>query len=197
MSLDLKASITIAVNTEITVLDTTLAYSATNTGGYGTPNPAVGDFTDAALVLHLIDTETLLPSDTDVVQWDGASTIAFYPDFPNTGGIPFVITPVMAGYLSTEKLPDGIYQIDYEITDGESTYTYSDYILNDQATKCCLANLAEKEGCGCENKKSNFDKGWAALEAAQAAMLCQNITNAAKSLQSALSLCLGCGCGCS
>ncbi len=61
----------------ISVYDNTGAYSATNTGGYGSPNPAVGDVTEATLAI------SLRSSDGTFAEYN---LIDVYPTLPNVLG---------------------------------------------------------------------------------------------------------------
>lgn len=195
MALIPKATASVTTQNAFYITDSTGLYSSTNQGGWGAPNPTTGSMVDAALVLHLPDGNTLLPNSTNVVIFNADTSPAFYPTFPNTTGTPFVITGTMAGY-STVKLPDGIYQMDYELaqtTPGTYNYTYSSYIMMDAAVECCLSKLATN-ACKCGNKQNRFIQGWSLLEQARYAILCQNINNAASALQAAQNICAGCGC---
>lgn len=174
------------------VQDATGEYSAANTSGWGTPNPEIADMTNAALSVTLPDATTLLPNGTPIT-WDSSSDPAFYNLFPNTGIPKFVVTGEMAGYGADSKLADGIYQVDYQATNGTITYSYSRYVMVDRTVECCLNKLADS-GCGCGESK-RYSRGTTALGAARAAIECQNITVAAKNLLYAIDICGGCkGC---
>lgn len=181
------------VSRTITVLDLTYLYSITNPGGYGAPNLAIGDVTDAALIITLPDENTLLPG-TEEVTFDGSTDPLFFPSFPNTNLTPFVVNGEMAGYGDGEKLPDGIYKIGYHVTDGTNTYSTTEYLLLDGEATCCLANLAEQVNvskCSCKDA-NNFEEGWLMLDIANASMVCENINAAAAALLRAKELCGGC-----
>jgi len=194
MALELKALSTISTNTDIVTIDTTLPWSATNTGGWGSPNLTIASITDAAIVIHLTDSTTLLPNNNNLKTFDSSTVPLAYPTLPNTIGVPFVLNGEDLGYGVNSKIPDGIIQIDYVVTDGVDTYTYAQYIMIDNTVQCCLSKDAINSGCGC-NGSDRFSRGWSALNSARSAMLCPNITDAAKSLQVAISICNGCS-GC-
>lgn len=200
MALDLKPlDVTANQNRTFTVLDVTLAYSPTNLGGWGAPNPTIAEISSASLVVTLPDPTTKLPDPTNFVTFDAVSTPAFFDTFPNTTFLPFTFTNEDLGGEADTNIPDGIYQFDYSVTDATDTYTSSVYAVMDWAARCCLANLAngvnwKKCGCG-STDKNNFTKGWAYLWGVEANMVCPNITNAAAALVKAQEVCDGCG-GC-
>lgn len=196
MALDLNADFQVdSALATIAVIDLTRPYSSTNVGGYGTPNFAISDATNSAVVLTLTDPTTFMPTG-DEVTFNSASSPACFPLLPNVDYTPFIIDGEMAGYGADSKLPDGIYKAGYQVTDGTITYSSTKYVLIDAEVRCCLANLAEKvdiNKCKC-GKSDSFGEGWYALDVAAAAMVCQNITVAAKALARAKELCGGCGC---
>jgi hypothetical protein len=150
--------------------------------------------TNAAIVVHLTDATTLLPNDSNLKTFDGSTVPLAFPTLPNVLSVPFILTGEDLGYGVGNKCPDGIYQIDYIVTDGTDTYTYSQYIMIDKTVQCCLSKAGVDSGCGCSGS-DRFSKGWVALNNARMAMECPNITDAAKSLQLAISICGGCA-GC-
>lgn len=189
----LKADFEVATNTDITTFDTTGVYGVTNLSGYGTPNPEVGDMTDAAVVFHLTDTTTYLPNDDNLATFDSSTTPPAFPTLPNTTNIGFTVTGEDLGYGVDAKIPDGVLQADYTVTGGGNVYAYSKFILIDATVRCCLSKLALTDGCNCGAGKTKFERGWAALDAAHASMECNDITSAAKNLSRAISICGGCG----
>ena len=84
--------------------------ASTNTGGWGAPNPVIGDATAATLEVFLPDPATGLPKATS------EATIDVFPTLPNTTGVLFNITNVDLGLVATFVLPDGIYRFIYDVT---------------------------------------------------------------------------------
>ncbi len=178
-------------NGTVTFTETTGVYSGTNTHGWGTPNPELGDATEASLTIYLPNATTLLPDSTTSVVIN-----LLAEGFPNTDNTPYIITNEDLGGEADTRIPDGIYQFDYLVyVDDTDAYTASTYVLVDSNVNCCIANLAENVDatkCGCGKAASKFEKASLALTAARFAMDCPNITNAAKNLRAAIEICDGC-----
>jgi len=125
------------------VTDETGIYSASNSGGYGTPNFAISDAIDSRLVVTLPDTTTV--------------TITTYPSFPDDTGL--VIVTVTAAQLGVTELADGIYTITYQVDFNNSNNqtvqkTVTKAITFLAQVGCCvhklIAKVAETD-CTCES----------------------------------------------
>lgn len=194
MALTLKASVTAEETGTFTFNDTTGAYTNNNPTGYGSPNPAIADFTQASLLVQIPVSTTFLPAPTPTTY-----TFNIYPNFPNTGFRTYYIYNSMLGGSASLKCPDGVYNFQYKIYDNnlEVWSTWNENVLMYANTLCCLANLAIAGtnsgcGCGCGSKMSRFEKGMLMLEAAKYSISCNNTTAAAKALLAASELCNGC-----
>jgi hypothetical protein len=194
MALTLKASVTAEETGTFTVQDTTGVYTGNNPTGYGSPNPEIGDFISADMIVAIPEPETFLPAASPSTY-----TVNMYSALPNSGSPLYYIDNSMLGGSTNTKCPDGVYEFTYEAYDdnGEVTYDWNGYVLMYANTLCCLANLAVTGtnsgcGCGCGSKMSRFEKGMLMLEAAKYAMSCNNTTAAAKALLAANELCNGC-----
>jgi hypothetical protein len=132
----------------ITVTDTTGAYNVTtNPGGYGAPNPSVGNFSNYNISCYLPDPVTLLPNTTPVV-------INAYPALPSASNGTFDLTSLLLTGSATTVLIDGWYQFivsaDYNTGLEEGTITLTSNLIMFQIVDCCITNLTVKSiDCGC------------------------------------------------
>lgn len=132
------------------VTDQTGVYNVnTNPGGYGAPNPVVGDFISANVIVTVCDTTTLLPT--------GASyNFNVFPTLPNTNGNGYVIANTDLGLAADQKIPDGVYKFFIEMETIDTTYDTTEYEVFYEIVGCCIDTLTiEAAGCGCssESKK--------------------------------------------
>jgi hypothetical protein len=131
--------------------ETTGQYSfPSNPGGYGAPNLLTTDIDYAKLI----------------ITKNGATTsyTVSMPIPPSTTGtlaIPVYNTDM--GLTSTDKIPDGIYNIKYEVgqlvNGSEVPLSAMDYTVDFvEGLKCCLSKLRKNisipvdNGCGCSDK---------------------------------------------
>lgn len=128
----------------------------TNPGGYGSPNPAVGDFVSFDITVTLPDPTTLLPGGTPVV-------INAFPSLPSNSNGTFTITNVDLGLESGTKLIDGVYQFDIIASTVGDEYEYSTKAVYSDIVACCIRTMtAEASTCGCSSdsdKIRNLVKG--------------------------------------
>lgn len=145
----------------VTVTDNTGVYNAgTNPGGYGAPNPSVGNFTNFNISCYLPDPVTLYPSSTPVV-------IDAYPALPSSANGTFDLTSLLLTGSATTVLIDGWYQFivgaDYNTGLEEGTVTSTNNLIMFEIVDCCITNLTVKSiNCGCSGgskKISNLVKG--------------------------------------
>jgi len=195
MALELKVLITPTNQSGFIFKETTGIYSAGNTTAWGAPNLEIGDITDATLAIYRPDTSTRLPSSTYVSIGSGEG---FYNLFPNnSSSYQFDINGEMAGFGVGSKAIDGVYEFVYSVTDDISVVSTSVYVLQYATVQCCLAKMAVKAinssgDCGCGKKSSTFERGMLMIEAAKYALICNNITAAAKAISHAIEICGGC-----
>ena len=113
-------------NTVLQVTDTTLAYSAGNTGGYGTPNDASTDITSATILITFPNGSTQTETVTTQIN----------------AGV------VVGNYVFTDITPtstaDGIWSFLYTIVSPSGTVTYTIFKLFLGKVRCCLDKLAKE-----------------------------------------------------
>ena len=122
MAIVLKNDITTNESgTALLLTDTTGAYNISNTGGYGTPNPATSTFTADSCVITTPAT-SLQPTGS-------AFTITLYPDFPTTDEtLEISIASSQLGQGTGALLATGIYKFERTAT-STTDYTYTNYYL--------------------------------------------------------------------
>jgi hypothetical protein len=169
--------------------ETTGAYSdPSNTGGWGTPNPATTDVTSDELVV-------LLPDDTSTYSFD-----LLAEGFPTTDStVEFEITAADLGY-GTGSLPDGMYTFT-RTTIATTTYVTQVTKLFYCNTQCCvhqkLAAITDTE-CGCDDKKTKDALlAFTYLQALKDAAKCGNTSRFTKILKITTRMCNSSDCGCS
>lgn len=126
-------TINVCVKTACSVLtfsDTTGAYNVTtNPGGYGAPNPEVGDFVTATLKI-------IAPSGTEY----NLDLIALSAGFP-TDNVDFQYTIPSASIGNRTIIEDGYWQFIYTINDGSDTYIASKTSIFTCNTNCCVNSM--------------------------------------------------------
>lgn len=151
-----------ADKTSITVTDLTGVYNAsTNPGGYGSPNPAVGDYTDFVITVTPADPYTYAPTGTPV-------DINAYATLPSNANGTFAITSLALLGSADTVIPDGVYRFDisadYSGGAGEGTSTFTGYAIFYETTECCInALIATQADCNCEEdmiQELNKAKVW-------------------------------------
>lgn len=113
-------------NTLLQITDTTGAYSAGNTGGYGSPNDASTDITAATILITFPNGTT---QTVDVTSQISAGV-------------------VVGNYVFTDVTPtstaDGIYSFLYTVTSSSGTVTSTLYKLFTGKVRCCLDKLLKQ-----------------------------------------------------
>lgn len=123
MALALKMDVCSATNCKsFDVTDTTGAYSATNTGGFGAPNLTTSDVLTATIAVTAYGASTPI------------ATVNVLSELPSSTSGKTTISNTELGYTSTATIPQNVYQILYTITGtiavvsadvGASTFTVS------------------------------------------------------------------------
>ena len=175
MALSLKISVCQEQDCKsIKFSEATGAYSSSNTGGWGSPNPAIADASSAVLTItfpyNSSTTTVTIPSST------------LYPTFPtSTTTTEYTITSSTLALGSGLQLPDGLYTFVYTVmtTSGEFT-TGPIRVLMYCQVECCVNNLLAKvatEGCDCSDETVDIAlEGYFWLQALKAAADCGNTT---------------------
>lgn len=127
---------------KIYLYDDTGSYSATNEGGFGAPNPVIGDVT----------------ADSFDIQAVGSSdvyTIDVYPTLPNITGVPFEVVNTSLGLTEDDVIPDGQYIIKRTTTASGTDYVYQKRVFLVAGLQCCADEMLaeEKADCGCGGKE--------------------------------------------
>lgn len=109
MALTLSLTNTISNITEFTLTDSTGNYSVSNEGGWGSPNIAISDVEYAHLIFT---TPTGILYDIDIIDDLGI-------DFSTAtiSDLVYTVTNDMIGGVSGEVIPDGVYTVEYQISD--------------------------------------------------------------------------------
>lgn len=113
-------------NTLLQLTDTTGAYSAGNTGGYGSPNDASTAITSATILITFPDSST---QTVDVTSQINAQVVV--------GN--FVFTDV-----TPDSTADGVYSFLYTVVSPSGTVTTTLYKLFIGKIRCCLDKLASE-----------------------------------------------------
>lgn len=167
MALELKLSVCFKDKcSKLQISDATGAYSTNNTTGWGAPNLALGDVTEATLTVTP-------PNVTSATNFDVTTTVT---SATIVEGL-FILKTVQNSDLTGGALVDGIYTITYEVTDGEDTYTTTIKTFSTCKADCCVEKMKakfKKELCGCNWKTfwDNYKKAEALLYGAKSAFAC-------------------------
>ena len=170
---------------EIKFTELTGIYSATNLGGYGTPNQLVSSFIDPKLFIYTLTNELVYEIDLP----------AQYP-----------LNNDIDGYVITlpEVLPDGVYLVKYNITNNliEEPDTYkSCYVLFTCQADCCVQKLYAKVTSGTcsecnESALNHANEAFGFLESAKASAACGDLTEAISKLNKVKYMCTSLNCKC-
>jgi hypothetical protein len=167
MALQLKISLCFADKCKtLKVYDTTGLYSTDNTGGWGTPNITLASVTSATLDITPPNTST--PTSFDVTTTVNTATIV-------DGS--FLLNIITDSNLTAGSFVDGIYNLTYTVTDGQSTYTTSIKTFSTCNTDCCVEKMKAKfkeKMCDCDWLQywENYKKAEALLYGAKSAFAC-------------------------
>lgn len=147
-------------------------YSATNTGGYGSPNVATTAITIATLTILPygftvgytftftmnsgdIQTATVTAPDGTITNILADMSTVLFPFIVDVN--PFVIIGEWLGFGVDSEMTSEAYNFEYNVTDGTNTYTSSSDELIVCQTCCCSRNLqadldSNADCDNCENK---------------------------------------------
>lgn len=174
----------------ISVYDNTGAYSATNAGGYGSPNPTIGDVTEATLAI------SLRSSDGTFAEYN---TIDVYPTLPNVLETPFEISGEDAGFGTDALFPDGIYQMVYTVSGDGFSESVTEYIVLQASINACYTEAAvtlSQCACNCDSLDNGIIEMDFYLGQLERAKVSGNLNWIANILSKLTNLCTACGCGC-
>lgn len=173
--------------------DLTGDYSPSNPGGWGAPNPSRIAVSAATLSIYPPNPETLMP-DGSFINPAVNLLSSGYPVLASQ----VTILPVSFNMASGSKIPDGIYTFQLDITIGltDPATTYQ-AVINSifiKQTECCIHSMI-KTTCKCGKLAVDVMRAKYALWAAQLAMACNNIQDAATNLKFAQDVCNRKKCG--
>jgi hypothetical protein len=122
--------------------DDTGSYSVLNPGGFGAPNPVIGNVT----------------SDSFEIQAVGSSdvyTVNAFPTLPNLTGVAFEVANTDLGLTADDVIPDGQYIIKRTTTANAVDYVYQKRVFLIAGLQCCADEMlaSEKADCGCSGKE--------------------------------------------
>ena len=122
------------------------AYSATNTGGWGSPNETTGDAVTAVLIFE--DPNGTVYSSLDVTAYS----------FPKTDTI--TATEITAATVDSTltKFVDGFWKITYVVTTGTTTYSHEQtffFYATLRKQLCDLVKVMEVCDCNCDYDSLN------------------------------------------
>ena len=186
MSLQLKFN-TCVINScsQIRFNETTLSYTTSNTGGYGTPNPLDSTFTSATLEITGPNTVTY------TINLFATSLFPTY-DSSQVYDIP------LSGMGSPTSIVDGQWKFVYTISDGVNIYTKTIYKLFYCNSECCVTKMQPTiETCDCCNDTESYStyvKAWSFLQSLKNAAKCGDTTLFASIKKIVDKLCLNNGC---
>ncbi len=191
MSLSLSFVVLESDNSEtISVYENTGSYSATNTGGYGSPNPTVGSVTEATLAINLRS------SDGTFAEYN---TIDVYDTLPNVLETPFEITAEDAGFGADSLFPDGIYEMVYSVSGSGFSAETTQYIVLQSTINACYTEAAvtlSQCTCNCDSLDNGIIEMDFYLGQLERAKASGNLNWIANILLKLTNLCTACGCGC-
>lgn len=154
MALELKYTVT--ENPDrlgINISEQTGSYSSGNLGGYGSPNPALGDVVSAVFTIQK-------RGDTAIYSIDPS------PELPTSDSTIQLLVPATSfGYAANEKIEDGIYKVTYTVNYVDSLGNQASdfdsfYFAFTEKLKCCIRNIRSAtpvptDGCNCSEEKIN------------------------------------------
>lgn len=125
--------------------DITGAYSATNLGGWGAPNTTLA-LADPVVITVTYPDES--EEEYDVTDTVNAATIS-------GGEFPLIDIDIEDTDLDLTRFADGVYTIEYSVTDSDTAteYTYTIKVWNDCKVACCVTKMQTKfceKICGCD-----------------------------------------------
>lgn len=172
--------------TQIRFSENTGFYQTTNTGGYGTPNLAVGSVTTAWLT---ITDPSNITSSIDLF----ATTI-----FPSNVLYTSYDIP-LASIGSPTSIEDGEWKFVYTVSDGVTSYSTTVYKYFYCESACCVEQMLANLDLSCDCCKDSteyktYELAWVQLESLKKAAACGDADNFAAIKKIVDKLCLNNGC---
>ncbi len=172
--------------TQIRFSENTGFYQTTNTGGYGTPNLAVGSVTTAWLT---ITDPSNITSSIDLF----ATTI-----FPSNVLYTSYDIP-LASIGSPTSIEDGEWKFVYTVSDGVTSYSTTVYKYFYCNSACCVKQMLANLDLSCDCCKDSteyktYELAWVQLQALKKAAACGDADNFAAIKKIVDKLCLNNGC---
>lgn len=123
--------------------DTTGIYNPIdNPGGFGSPNPTVGDATDDVFDIQKVGDDTVYQK-------------VSYPSLPNIINTPVAISNTDLGLGIDSEIPDGQYIIKRTTTVSGVAYVKTRRVFLIGQVQCCADQMLSEEepGCSCDGGK--------------------------------------------
>jgi len=170
--------------------ETTGTYnSLSNSGGFGSPNPVVGDATSVLL-------KVLFPNADDTVDIDISAS---FPTVDST--VETEITSEDLGLAAGAVLADGIYEITYEVIANGVTYTETKNIFLYCNVQCCINQFIATipdTACNCtDSSVSDALTAFMLMRSLEYAAVCGKKTKFTNTLAILNNICTNNDCGCS
>jgi len=166
MALELKLNVCFAEKCSVlSIKDATGLYNVTtNPTGWGAPNLALGDVTEATI--------SVTPPNSNVATTQDVTTTVQTASIVDGLFSLYNFTTFTSG-----SLIDGVYTITYTVTDGETTYTTTVTSFSTCKADCCIEKMKAKFceymcGCDWEIYWANYKRAEALLYAAKSAFAC-------------------------
>jgi len=155
--------------TQIRFTDETGFYSTVNTGGWGTPNPALSSITSATL--------DITTPDSDTYTIDLFATTLFPTD---DYGLSYDIPLSEIG--SPDSIIDGKWSFIYTVSDGVDEYSTTIYKYFYCNKECCVTQMLANLDLSCDCCKDSdsykkYELAWLQLQALKKAAACGDETN--------------------
>lgn len=141
MALDLNFDIYTRRNsTQLIFKETTGTYSLSNTSGWGSPNDSLSSVSSWVVSITLPNSTTLYSFNNPI-------------NLPSDNNANIIINPIDIG-STTGLIPDGVYEIQYEVITTNNTYKKVLRIPIFSNVSCCVKRMALKikPGCCCDDK---------------------------------------------
>lgn len=153
--------------TSIKCKDVTGPYSASNTGGYGAPNAAIGDIVSSSVIITT-------PAGLSYTVTGVASNV-----YNETN-----ITLVQLGFPVGSTIADGVYGAEFTLVTAGATYTYTTQFFITYNVECCFEKAQAEEvfsltkSCSCGGERSKTADYFYIIWSANKAFYCGKIETA-------------------
>lgn len=168
--------------TQIKFTETTGIYTASNQGGYGSPNPELVDVTTAVLTITS-------PDETEYI----IDLLA--EDFPSSTSDFSIILDI-----DLTSIIDGKWLFEYVVSTVSTSYTKTKYELFFCNSECCVKQLLTNlklENCGCNCESIDYDtyiKASTLLDGLKKASSCGDVSSFTRIKTTLDKICLNSGC---